>query len=458
MQDRGTVARMMVDLWRAEREGPAGLLQRCEERLEALVAHARVYSPYYRQLYSNFGHGPVNLSDLPVTSKSELMSRFDEWVTDRRITLDDVEAFVADPTLSGVRFLDDYFVCRSSGTSGHPGLFVADRNAIAATYACYVLGALKLVPRARLGRLIAKRSRQARVVGTGGHFAGAGMLALEHRGSKREKHREQVVSVEQSLADRVAQLNSLDPAILQGYPSAIRELARERRAGRLHIQPALVGTGGETVSIEERKQLAEAFEAPVIDGYASSECLLLAITCRHEWLHYRSDWIVLEPVDGEYAPVKPGEPSATVLLTDLSNRVQPIIRYDLGDSVLQRPDPCECGSPLPAIRVTGRRDDVLRFESNGGTVEVLPLAIGAGLEVIPGLERAQLIQVGGSELSVRISCIDENEAATVWRSVSDSLRDFLDRQGLQRVSVNLADRPPSDLGLSGKFRKVIALT
>ena len=167
--------------------------------------------------------------------------------------------------------------------------------------------------------------------------------------------------------------------------------------------------------------------------------------------------MILEPVDSEYVPVQPGEPSATVLLTDLSNRVQPIIRYDIGDSMVQRHDPCECGSPLPAIRVSGRQDDILHFASDGETVDVLPLAIKAGLEVIPDLERVQLIQVGRSELSVRMSCLDESRTASVWLSVSGALRGFLDRQGLQRVSVNLDDQPPSDLGLSGKFRQVIAL-
>lgn len=92
-----------------------------EGELASLVAHARVYSPYFRELYSGLAFGPVTLTDLPVTHKPELMARFGEWVTDRQIRLDDLEAFAADPTLSGVRFLDEYFVCRSSGTTGHPG-------------------------------------------------------------------------------------------------------------------------------------------------------------------------------------------------------------------------------------------------------------------------------------------------------------------------------------------------
>lgn len=85
----------------------------------------------------------------------------------------------------------------------------------------------------------------------------------------------------------------------------------------------------------------------------------MAVDCDHGWLHVNSDWVVLEPVDADHAPTPPGIASHTVLLTNLANRVQPLIRCDLGDSVLARPDPCPCGSPFPAIRVQGRRDDVL---------------------------------------------------------------------------------------------------
>ncbi|MBX7434703.1 phenylacetate--CoA ligase family protein [Mycobacterium sp. Y57] len=397
----------------------------------------------------------MSLSDLPVTDKPELMARFDDWVTDRRITRADVEAFVADSSLSGIRFLDEYFVCRSSGTTGRPGIFVADRAAIATTYACYAFGAVRGLRRARWRRLLAKRMRQARVVGTGGHFAGAGIVTMAQRDSKCRTQREQLVSVGQPLGEMVSQLNTIDPAILEGYPSAIHQLAQEQRAGRLQIRPSLVATGGETVSIDARRTMAAAFEAPVIDAYVSSECLLVATTCRHEWLHYRSDWMILEPVDADYQPVPPGQPSYTVLLTDLSNRVQPIIRYDLGDSVLARPDPCDCGSPLPAIRVIGRCDDVLRFAANGTVVEVLPLAITAGLEDVDGLDRVQLIQQDPTLLAVRFSCKNSEQRAQVWTSVSHLLRVFLDRQGLRNVSLRDDHQPPDLVGASGKYRQVI---
>ena len=94
-------------------------------------------------------------------------------------------------------------------------------------------------------------------------------------------------------------------------------------------------------------------------------------------LHVSADWYIFEPVDRNYRLVLRGEPSHTVLMTNLANRVQPLIRYDQGDSVTLRPDARPCGSPLPAIRVVGRTNDTLSFQTdNAVQVRLLPLALG----------------------------------------------------------------------------------
>src|SRR5690606_33710932 len=85
------------------------------------------------------------------------------------------------------------------------------------------------------------------------------------------------------------------------------------------------------------------------------EIQIAAFECRHRRLHVNADWVILEPVDASYGPVPVGEPSATVLATSLSNRVQPIIRYDLADSVTVLPDRCGCGTTRPAIRDEWRK-------------------------------------------------------------------------------------------------------
>ena len=73
----------------------------------------------------------------------------------------------------------------------------------------------------------------------------------------------------------------------------------------------------------------------------------IAFDCRYGNLHLNADWVILEPVDAALRPVPPGTPSHSTLLTNLANRVQPILRYDIGDSVTMLPDPMSMRKPAP---------------------------------------------------------------------------------------------------------------
>ena len=155
-------------------------------------------------------------------------------------------------------------------------------------------------------------------------------------------------------------------------------LAEEKEAGRLKIEPVRLWSGGECLAPASDAAIEHAFGCPLTNEYCASECMSIGFGCRAGWLHVNADWVLLEPVDRNYRPTPLGEASHTVLLSNLSNRVQPIIRYDLGDSITVKPDPCPCGNPLPAIRVEGRRDDVVSMLApDGKLVRLLPMPCGA---------------------------------------------------------------------------------
>lgn len=99
--------------------------------------------------------------------------------------------------------------------------------------------------------------------------------------------------------------------------------------------------------------LADPFGAKVDSSYARHRVPFLSYRCSHGWMHVNADWAILEPVESDYSPTPPGQLSHPVLLTNLANRVQPILRYDRCDSALARPDRCECGNTLAAIRAQG---------------------------------------------------------------------------------------------------------
>jgi len=219
----------------------------------------------------------------------------------------------------------------------------------------------------------------------------------------------------------------------------------------------VVELGGESLDAAGRARVAAGLGGVLHDAYSASECLVIALDCNRGWLHVNSDWVILEPVGPGYAPTPPGERSHTVLLTNLANLVQPIIRYDLGDSVVARPGPCPCGSPFPAIRVQGRRDDVLRLRTpTGQTVAVPPLAIASVVDETAGVLRSQLLQTGPASLRLRLDLAPDAPADGVWDAACSSLAGYLADQGLAGVEVVRAAEPPEVSATSGKFRQVLS--
>ena len=100
-----------------------------QKRLEALVRYARENSPYYRALYAGVGDR-FRLDELPPTSKPEMMAHFDDFLTDRNVTMAEIEAFTADPDNIG-RMLDGkYLVFQTSGSTGHPAVVLYDKGMI----------------------------------------------------------------------------------------------------------------------------------------------------------------------------------------------------------------------------------------------------------------------------------------------------------------------------------------
>jgi phenylacetate-coenzyme A ligase PaaK-like adenylate-forming protein len=263
--------------------------------------------------------------------------------------------------------------------------------------------------------------------------------------------------VHRPVAELVAALEEFRPAFIVGYASMIKVLAGEQAAGRLHVDPVLVVPAGETMTPGDLERMASAFHAKVRTIYSCTECTYLSYGCEHGWYHVNSDWAVLEPVDADHRPVPPGEPSHTVLLTNLANRVQPILRYDLGDSVLLRPDPCPCGSPLPAIRVQGRAADVLTFPNgHGEQVSLSPMLFGTLLDRAPGVEQFQLVQTAPATLRVRLRPAVGTDAERVWQAVRGEITHLLTEHEAGGITIERAEEPPQQAP-SGKYRRVIPL-
>lgn len=444
------------DGWRARRGGEDALTTRREHRLANLIAFARERSPFYQNLYRQLPADLHEIQELPPVSKPDLMGSFDDWVTDPKVTKTGVEAFVTDTDLVGNYYLDQYALWTTSGTTGDPGVFVQDGRAMNVYAALGLLRGINAwMTKGILWAFLRRDVRAAVVIATGGHWASDAVQELVRGLHPYLSDRIHTYSVLTPLHQLVKSLNEYQPTILIGYPTALALLAHQQAVGELNISPLLVVTTAEWLTPGARDQIAGAFECLVRETYAASEFMGIAYSCDHGRLHVNSDWVILEPVDEEYQPVPPGQASQTVLLTNLANRVQPIIRYDLGDSITVNPYPCRCGNPLTAIQVEGRRDEILYLQApDGESVPILPMALATVIEEVPGVTRYQIIQTAPTELSLRIEAPDEN--LQVGDIVTHRLREYLGTIGLPSIQIEESPEPPTRDPVSGKYRQVWA--
>jgi phenylacetate-coenzyme A ligase PaaK-like adenylate-forming protein len=451
-----------LDVALAAHSAPAALALRRERRLEALLAAAR-RAPLYRSRLGRASrrHGAAAapataLASLPPLTKAQLMRDLAASFSEPGVVdVAALHAFTRDASRIGEPFdaARGLYVWESSGSSGEPGLFVQDAQAMAVYDA---LEALRRVPPAVPARWLDPwylGERIAFVGATTGHFASAVSIERLRRLQPSGPQRLRGFSFLQPAAALAAQLQAWAPTVLAGYPTAALLLAEEQAAGRLALRLAEVWTGGETLSAAMRAAIGGRFGCPVTDAYGASEFLAMASQCRCGALHLNSDWVILESVDEHHRPVPDGVEGHTTLLTNLANHLQPLIRYELGDRVRIRAGRCACGSPLPAIDVHGRADEMLVLAgADGGTVRLPPLALTTVLEDDAGVYDFQLVQCGARHLRLTVA---DGQGAQALRHARSALAAYLRAQGLVGLRLESARGPASVRGRSGKMPRVV---
>jgi phenylacetate-coenzyme A ligase PaaK-like adenylate-forming protein len=413
-------------------------------RLAELVAHARENSTFYREKYADLPDNP-SLDQLPPVTKQELTSRMQDWICDPDFSESKLAEFIRDMGTLGRLFMDRYSVSTTSGTTGEPLRMLRDSrhvtiNAAILQKRLYEGGLLKDFP--EVGD---KRVRFASVLATGGHHAA--FTAFEKRRKALEDEgitgTMELLSIGEPVKDMVRRLNEFQPEVITGYPSFLRVLSGEQQEKRLDIHPRVILCSAEQLTDENREVIEQRFGCPVGNVFCSTEGGEVAILCDHGRMHLNSDWVIVEPIDREGNPVPPGTMSDAMLVTNLMNAVQPIIRYRVDDCVIVHEDRCECGLPFPSMDILGRTDDMPAFDGeNGGRVRLSPIVFLNAVCDIPGIAIYQFVQPSPTELVLRVQYLNDSVADEVNRTAEQAVREQLAGHGLGNVSFRIVAAEP----------------
>ena len=207
---------------------------------------------------------------------------------------------------------------------------------------------------------------------------------------------------DEAMAGYAESLMRFRPALIIGFTPALFVFSRflEKR-GITGIRPKAVLTTSATLFPAHRRLHERVFGCRVFDEYGSREGGGIAHECdRHPGaLHVAAESVYLEVVkDGRHAA--PGE-VGEILLTDLTNRVAPLIRYRIMDTASWWPETCPCGRGLPLLRVaSGRVSDLL--VTPGGGIVLGEFFIDVFDEISEHVLQFQVVQREVSSLLVKV--------------------------------------------------------
>ncbi len=431
----------MIKTYKANNMDEKELKKLQEKRLNKIVKYARENSVYFNELYKGIEDN-FKLEDLPVTNKIDMMKCFDTWVTDKNINMNRIEEYTKNLDNVG-RMLDNkYLIFKTSGSTGNPATILYDKQNIDVASA---VAAFRTFARKQDFDAFMKNGKKtAGVFANYGFYLACGMSRYLQLQMPRKKNKI-TIDVNEKEQEIIRSLNEFNPAMLSGYPSNLAVLADY---DELKIKPNVVITGGELLTDEIRNKLVNKFGCYVQTHYSCTEAGEIACECEEKHLHINEDWVIVEPVDKNNNPVPYGTLSDKVLITNLSNYIQPFIRYELTDRVILHNEKCKCGKNTRWLEIEGRTDDILEF-ANG--ILIAPMSFYKLLQEVKEIKRFQLVQKAQDKLELRIVAEDREQA---FSNARDKLQEFLNSKGVQNVEITLSDKSPQANKISGKFNHV----
>jgi phenylacetate-CoA ligase len=341
--DNPVFHRTLRQVERKEWLGRDELAELAWERQKALVRQAYMHSPFYRGKYDAAGFHPDHLQHPEDFVRVPLLTR-DE-------VRENIEGVICD-NASRARLVKRY----TSGSIGVPVMIYRDERieapAMLALYSRTIARwGLKLGSKtARIWGIRRRDVTDQYVKPRYWRRFLTNSVTLDAYG----------ILTSERMSHFAKLLESYRPDLIIGYVTAMEAFARflDDRAGAGFQSKAIWRTAERTHPFQ-KELIEKAFRSAVYDMYGSVEVDHCAAECdRREGLHINADSRTVEIVDDTGQPLHPGE-TGELVVTDLINYADPLIRYRTGDLGSLLGHTCSCGRALPLMgSVVGRVYDM----------------------------------------------------------------------------------------------------
>jgi len=416
------------------------------QRFTELLGHAYANVPYYRERMQAAGVHPDDITGfeslnlLPVSTKEDVQANFPDRITAQSGDRSDWQYVSTSGTANRLMVIQDFFkrdmvraaTTRSLHLSGdyRVGKKMVEIPPDVCSIVCgaegqVVDGVFSHIWQMSRNKLLTDPSQISSLRGQ-----------IEREWIFRKRTHEPFGSrgtnlTEEQLEGYVTSLRRDRPYVLKALPTYLYQIANYVvDAGLDPLQIDIVKPMGSSVTPGMRRTIERGFSGDYREEYGSAEFGDMACDCSQtHGLHVFTDLFLIEIVKGDRHSA-PGE-LGRVLITDLSNRAMPLIRYEIGDVGRWLTDDHDCERKSPRLCIEGRindtlvmpggaaftsdeimdwfysRDDVDQFqllEKNAGHLEVLVVGRGDKKPADNGL-RAELNDYLGGGMQIDVHAV-----------------------------------------------------
>lgn len=411
----------------AERAPSAEADRRTAERSASIASHAFRSSEFYREFYTAAGFSKrdvaqsKNFALLPLLTKDAIRDAGDALIASG---------------LSANRRLPS----RTGGSTGMPLLVYNDASAPTAAYWWRIYSWWGIRPADNTAYIYRQARHGLRQFVYDAQWWPTRHMLLDARSITTD-----------GMEQFEREWRRVRPALLVGYVQGVFTFAEWLRAtDRTVPSPRAVSLTASVLQAGQRRLIEDVIGAPVYDTYRSAEIPWIAAECEaRSGLHVLADQRRVEIVGDTGVGDVDGGQLGSIVVTDFTNRVYPLVRYSIGDQSRYIQGACVCGRTLDRIdAIRGRVADRVRTPSG--------LTISGGLSVLfngsPGIvSQFQIHQA--SDFSVTIRYVTEKDD-TAHVAADEAVR-LLGRLLKGEVPVR-AERVGDVRSFAGKARLVIS--
>lgn len=354
-------------------------------QLRRILRHAYETVPFYRKKWTELGITPDaiqsfnDLKKMPILTKQSVRENLTE--------------------LRSQHYTDAQVYWKStSGSTGVPLKVAVDWPAVRWKQACTLLADLN--SGYQLGGRVAKVWGNPEYR----HFGWKGKL--RNYFVDRAMYLDTIKLDENRLKEFTNLLKRKRPSLLFGHAHSLYLFAcYVQKHAPNTIQPDGIISTAMVLHDWQRKVIEQAFQTPVCDRYGCEETSIIACEKPNQsGLFLATDNVYCEISPDSSLSLEDNQ--GRLLITDLTNKAMPLIRYQVGDVVETTDEPSRCGSQVPRFaKVLGREADYV-LTPEGKLISGISLTENFAMH-ISGTAQLQIIQDKLNHLRLRLVPSDE---------------------------------------------------